>query len=136
MIEQVMGFRHFKPHRKTLGYSISNKRHTSFSHHIQMDYDTKYYELLKYSNPEIVNHRLQKYLPGSKLYMSTRKGKKYMIHKPDGTWSHFGQMRYQDYTKHKDQIRRVHYLQRATNIHGSWENDPYSPNNLSIHLLW
>lgn len=98
--------------------------------------DDKYEELLEYSNPEKVGRNLQRYLPGSKLYISTRKNKKYMVKKPDGTWSHFGQMKFQDYTKHKDDIRRINYLQRATNIHGNWKNDIYSPNNMSIHLLW
>jgi hypothetical protein len=96
----------------------------------------KYNELLKYSNPQRVLKRLHKYLPGVELYVSTRKGKKYMIKKTDETWVHFGQMGYEDFTRHKDDLRRLHYLQRAANIKGDWEKDKYSPNNLSIHLLW
>ena len=93
-------------------------------------------DINRYSNPDTVAKRLQKYLPGTQLYLSTRKGKKYMVQKPDGSYTHFGQRGYQDYTKHNDDLRRIHYLQRATKIKGNWEQDPYSPNNLSINLLW
>jgi len=96
----------------------------------------KYEELLQYSNPEKVNRNLQRYLPGTKLFISTRKNKKYMVQRPDGTWTHFGQMKYQDFTFHKDDIRRINYLNRANGIRGHWRDDPYSPNNMSIHTLW
>lgn len=49
---------------------------------------------------------------------------------------HFGQMSYEDYTKHKDDTRRKNYLTRAKAIKGKWKEDKYSPNNLAIHLLW
>lgn len=45
-------------------------------------------------------------------------------------------MGYEDYTKHNDPERRLRYLARATKIKGDWKNNPYSPNNLSIRLLW
>jgi glutathionyl-hydroquinone reductase len=48
----------------------------------------------------------------------------------------FGDIHYEDFTKHKDPVRRQHYLERATKIPGSWKQDKYSKNNLSIHLLW
>lgn len=96
----------------------------------------KYTELVQYSNPQKVSRNLQRYLPGTKLYISTRKNKKYMVQQPDGTWSHFGQMGYQDYTKHHDDVRRIHYIQRASRIHGDWKNNMYSPNNLSMQVLW
>ena len=99
-------------------------------------YMDKYEELLKYSNPQKVLKRLSKYLPGNRLYVSTKKGKKYMLQNPDGKWIHFGQMGYSDFTRHKDEVRRINYIQRATNIQGDWKDDRYSPNNLSIHLLW
>jgi hypothetical protein len=51
-------------------------------------------------------------------------------------WVHFGAIPFTDYTKHKDKTRRQRYLNRANNIKGNWVNDKYSPNNLSIHLLW
>jgi hypothetical protein len=99
--------------------------------------DEKYHELMKYSNPNRVLKNLEKYLDKPvHLFLSTRKNKKYMIKKPDDTWVHFGQMGYQDYTRHRDDVRRIHYLQRAENIHGNWKHDKYSPNNLSIYGLW
>ena len=67
---------------------------------------------------------------------STRKFKKYMVKKPDGKWSHFGDNRYDDFTQHRDKERQKNYLARAKNIKGNWKNDKYSPNNLSIHILW
>jgi len=88
------------------------------------------------SNPSTVKYKLDKILPGSQLYLSTRKNKKYMIQKPDNTWVHFGDSRYADHTKHRDDSRRINYLKRATKIKGNWKNDPYSPNSLSINLLW
>jgi hypothetical protein len=97
---------------------------------------TKYEELLKYSNPDIVAQRLQEYLPGTQLYISSRKDKKYMIQRPDGSWSHFGQMGYSDFTRHGDPVRRERYLKRAMAIRGQWMKDPYSSNSLSIVLLW
>ena len=70
------------------------------------------------------------------IQTSTRKFKKYMVKKPDGKWSHFGDNRYEDYTQHRDKDRQRNYLARASNIKGNWINDKYSPNNLSIHILW
>ena len=49
---------------------------------------------------------------------------------------HFGDINYFDYTKHKDKERREAYLKRASNIKGNWMFDRYSPNSLSLHLLW
>jgi hypothetical protein len=45
-------------------------------------------------------------------------------------------MGYEDYTKHKDPVRRQAYLKRATKIKGDWKDNKYSPNNLSINILW
>jgi hypothetical protein len=70
------------------------------------------------------------------IYLSLRKNKKFCIQKPDGTWSHFGQMGYEDFTKHGNRMRQHNYLNRAYGIKGDWKDDPYSPNNLSINLLW
>ena len=97
---------------------------------------SKYEELLKYSNPDIVAHRLQEYLPETHLYVSNRKDKKYMIKRPLGGWSHFGQMGYSDFTRHGDPVRRERYLKRAMAIRGQWRKDPYSSNILSMLLLW
>jgi hypothetical protein len=69
------------------------------------------------------------------LYISTRKNKKYALFNGNKT-THFGQLPYEDFTKHKNMTRRRNYLQRATHIKGDWKRDPYSANNLAIHLLW
>ena len=94
------------------------------------------------SNPIIVLEKLKDYcvkinVEPPELLVSTIKNKKYMIKNPYTNKNvHFGDIRYQDFTKHKDPIRRRNYLSRATKIKGDWQLNPFSPNNLSIHLLW
>lgn len=99
---------------------------------------SKFEELFKYSNPDEVYYRARKiYGPKTFLSVSTRKDKKYMIYDElNDKFVHFGQMGYEDYTKHKNEDRRMNYLLRASNIRGNWKDNPYSPNNLSINLLW
>ena len=78
------------------------------------------------------------------LLASTRATKKYMIFNPHtNKFVHFGGMGYLDYTKYlqlydkKDaDIHRNRYLNRALNIKGDWMDNAYSPNYLSIILLW
>ena len=90
-----------------------------------------------YSNPTEVYRRASKYLgKTAKISLSTKKEKKYMVVTPDGKIVHFGQMGYEDYTKHKNKTRRKNYLKRSRGIKGNWKKNKYSPNNLSIHLLW
>ena len=67
---------------------------------------------------------------------STRKNKKYMILNDSNKYIHFGDSRFEDYTKHQDNERRKRYLDRATKIKGNWKKDKYSPNLLSQNLLW
>jgi len=99
--------------------------------------ENKYKELLKYSNPSIVKHKLNKYMgTPTELFVSSRNDKKYMIKTPDDRWVHFGQMKYSDYSKHQDDNRRRNYLLRASNIKGDWKSNKYSPNNLSMNILW
>jgi hypothetical protein len=74
-----------------------------------------------------------------KLYLSTRKDKKYMITNPKtNKLIHFGSFNppMEDYTYHKNEDRRENYLKRARAIKGNWKDDKWSANNLSIHLLW
>ena len=59
-----------------------------------------------------------------------------MLKTPDGKWVHFGQMGYEDFTKHSDKQRQRKYLKRAMNIRGNWFQDAYSPNMVAINLLW
>ncbi len=56
---------------------------------------------------------------------------------------HFGAMGYLDFTKYvqKYDIKRANehrsrYLRRALKIRGNWMDNPYSPNYLSLLLLW
>ena len=78
------------------------------------------------------------------LLPSTRATKKYMIFNPHtNRFIHFGGMGYLDYTKYRQlydlktaDLHRTRYLNRALNIKGDWKNDQYSPNFLSILLLW
>jgi hypothetical protein len=90
-----------------------------------------------YSNPIVSQRKAYRYLGRhAKLYPSTSKNKKYMIKNPSGKWIHFGLFPYEDFNKHKDEERRNRYLLRAENMRGNWRDNPYSPNNLSIHILW
>jgi len=90
-----------------------------------------------YSNPTEVYRRAKKYIgKTAKIGLSTKKEKKYMVTTPDGRVVHFGQMGYEDYTKHKNKTRRKNYLNRSAKIKGKWKKDKYSPNNLSRILLW
>jgi hypothetical protein len=101
------------------------------------NYQDKLEQLLKVSNPKEVIRNAQHYFnnPDIKVYLSNRKNKKYAIYDPNNKkLTHFGQMNYEDYTKHNDPQRRERYLKRAMNIKGDWEKNPYSANNMSIHL--
>jgi hypothetical protein len=95
-------------------------------------------EILQYSNPTIVFKKARKYLGKDvKIELSKNKNKKYMIFNPNTEkWINFGQMGYEDFTKHKDPIRRQNYLTRTANMKGNWKDNPYSPNNLSRNILW
>ena len=67
---------------------------------------------------------------------STRKNKKFMIMNPENKYVHFGDTRYEDFTQHKNKDRQQNYLKRSSNIKGNWKNNKYSPNNLSMNILW
>ena len=99
---------------------------------------TKLDELKMYSNFETAQKRAEEYLgDDAMLFTSPKSEKKYRIYDPiKCKWVDFGQMGYEDFTKHKDEERRQNYLRRALNIKGKWENNAYSPNNLAINFLW
>ena len=94
-------------------------------------------DIKRYSNPAEVYRKAAKYL-GKTVHVtrSSKKDKKYMVITPEGRKVHFGQMGYEDYTKHKDKTRRKNYLTRSGKIKGNWAKDKYSANNLARHLLW
>tara|TARA_B110000971_G_C20039682_1_gene516931 strand:- start:6299 stop:6604 length:306 start_codon:yes stop_codon:yes gene_type:complete len=95
-------------------------------------------KLKKFSNPRTAQRKATKYLgKTAKLYPSKNPKKKYAVYdyKRDA-WVNFGQIGYEDFTKHKDKQRRLRYLTRSKGIRGKWKDNKYSPNNLSIHILW
>lgn len=97
----------------------------------------KYQQLLKVSNPSVVVKKKNDYLGKDiPIFISDNKDKKYMIITPDNKRVHFGNINYQDHTRHKDEKRRNSYIARASNIKGDWKKNPYSPNNLSLKILW
>ena len=68
---------------------------------------------------------------------SDKPTKKYKIFDPNKKeYIYFGDIRYTDYTKHKDKIRQKNYLKRSSQIKGDWKENKYSPNNLSREILW
>lgn len=90
-----------------------------------------------YSNPlEAQQKAFQIYGQSAVLYRSKTKNKKYAIVNPAGKVVNFGQIGFEDFTKHKDQVRRQNYLKRTANMKGNWREDGYSANNLSRNILW
>jgi len=90
-----------------------------------------------YSNPNEVIKKANLYDDRLQIFLSSNPNKKYMIINPDtNKIIHFGHMGSEDYTKHNDIDRRRLYLKRATKIKGNWKENKFSPNNLSINLLW
>lgn len=101
----------------------------------EQQYDAKYKELLKVSNPKEVDRRSEE-IYNKPTYLSTRKYKKYMILDNNDKWVHFGDIRYSDGTRHKDIKRIDNYHKRMNGVKGNWRENEYSPNNLSLKLLW
>lgn len=95
-------------------------------------------KLYKYSNPNKAQKMAYKYLGKSaKLYPANNKYKKYKIwDNGNNKWINFGQIGYEDYTKHKDKHRRKSYLARSAKMPGKWKTNKYSANNLSRRILW
>jgi hypothetical protein len=93
-----------------------------------------------YSTPRIAQRMAYKYLgriKTAKLYPARNPAKKYMIFDPkNNKWVNFGQMGYEDYTKHHDKTRRKNYLTRTKGMLGDWKSNKYSANNLSRSILW
>ena len=92
----------------------------------------------KYSNPAQAQRMAYRYLgKTAQLYPSSNTQKKYDIYDPvNNHWVHFGQIGYEDYTKHKDKKRRKNYLTRSGKIKGDWKKNKYSANNLASNVLW
>jgi uncharacterized radical SAM superfamily Fe-S cluster-containing enzyme len=89
------------------------------------------------SNVKLVYQYALKYgYDPSKIKKSKVKGKKWAIETPDGKIVNFGALGMDDYTVHRDEVRRESYDKRSKNIKGDWKNNKYSPNNLSRRILW
>jgi hypothetical protein len=94
-------------------------------------------DILKFSDPKKAIKNAIQYLKDNIVFgLSTKKTKKYMVQRPDGKWIHFGEMGYEDFTKHQDDKRRQNYLKRTANMKGNWKDDKYSANNLARNILW
>jgi hypothetical protein len=91
-----------------------------------------------HSNPSKAFLNTKKYLGKNSLLLpSTIKNKKYMVLNPStNKMVSFGDLRYDDFLKHQSIQRKNNYIKRASMIKGDWKDDKYSPNNLSIHILW
>jgi tRNA U34 5-carboxymethylaminomethyl modifying GTPase MnmE/TrmE len=98
----------------------------------------KYLLLRNKSDFKTAQEKAEKYLgKDALLKISEEKNKKYQVLNPStNKYVSFGDIRYEDYTKHKDPVRRQSYLKRATKIKGDWKIDKYSPNSLAINILW
>jgi hypothetical protein len=94
--------------------------------------------LYQVSNPrEVQRKALQLYGRDAIVYKSDKPNKKYQIlNKNTGKWVYFGDEKMEDFHYHKDPERRRRYLARALNIRGKWRENIYSPNILSLVLLW
>jgi hypothetical protein len=92
----------------------------------------------QFSDPKVVYEKAKKYLGKDvDIKLSDKPTKKYMILNPHtNKWIYFGQMGYEDFTKHKDLNRRQNYLRRTENMRGNWKDNKYSANNLSRNILW
>ena len=85
----------------------------------------------KYSNSSIVMKKAKE-LHLNPIQLSSRKDKKYMVSDAKKL-IHFGQMGYEDYTKHHDEKRRELFRKR----NHKWKDaEKYSPAWLSYYLLW
>lgn len=94
--------------------------------------------LYKVSNPrEVQKKAFEIYGKDAIVYKSSNPKKKYqMLDQQTGKWVFFGDAKMEDFTKHLDEARQDRYLKRALNIKGKWRQNAFSPNVLSILLLW
>ena len=95
-------------------------------------------KLRRYSDPNVAQNMAYRFLgKTAKLYPARNSVKKYSIFDPHNKkWVNFGQIGYQDYTKHRDRRRRKNYLTRSKSIRGDWKKNRFSANNLSRNILW
>ena len=88
-------------------------------------------ELRLYSDPDIVAEKAQQ-LGLNPVHPSSQARKKFMVFNGE-KMIHFGQIPYEDYTKHGDKARRHRFRKR----NHRWASAPkYSPSWLCWNLLW
>lgn len=98
---------------------------------------TKKDNLYKVSNARKVQQKAKELFgKDTVIYKSDKPNKKYKILNPKGKFIYFGDAKMDDFNKHQDEKRRRRYIARASKIRGNWRTDPYSPNFLSLVLLW
>ena len=115
--------------------NLGGKKNRRTQKNIKRAFSSKLYQ---YSTPRTAQHMAYKYLgKTAKLYPASNPQKKYKIFDPNNNkWVNFGQIGYEDYTKHHDKKRRKNYLTRTKSMRGNWRNNRYSANNLSRNILW
>jgi hypothetical protein len=64
---------------------------------------------------------------------STRKNKRYVAEFSDGSKTHFGDSRYDNYTIHKNEEKKRRYILRHSKE--DW-TDPKKAGTLSLYILW
>jgi len=89
-------------------------------------------KLLQFSNPAVVIAKGK--VIGLDVMISKRKDKKYSFKNPiTNKLINFGQMGYEDFTKHKDEKRREAFRKRNK----KWASaKPYTASWASYNLLW
>lgn len=71
------------------------------------------------------------------LYYSPKKNKKFRIYDPIfHKWVDFGNMNEKDFTQHHDELKRQKFLKKITKNKGNWRENPFSPERLTIEILW
>jgi len=96
----------------------------------------KYNMLLTKSNPERVYQKFVEFGLDrfSTIEISPNKNKKYVVQlKSNGKKIHFGDIRYQDFTFHQDEIRRDNFRNRN---HKWSDAEVFTSMWLSFFLLW
>ena len=88
----------------------------------------------EFSNFKAVLKKAQGLKHVGELKLSSRSDKKYMIYDElTKKWVHFGQMGYEDFTKHRNIKRRHQFRER----NHKWKDAPQNtPAFLSYYLLW
>lgn len=99
-----------------------------------MSWKTKYRKAPSRKKSELPKNKYFKsWLPKKKLVIRVVKGGQDKL-------VHFGHTDYQDYTEHKDPVRRKSYLARAKGIKDKkgrlTYKDPFSPNYHAVKILW